>query len=317
MGEPDKNETIYYKVPTSIYRPGDKVEHDVYFYHLRNYVIFKSKSSVWSQVDAEKLINTQVDTLFIPFKSSKEHHQFLQDKLKNILSARDVPLQRKATVLYETADPILATVFTSPQSQELLSGASAYAKSCIQYLNERGALPELIKLSSDSFSEHSHALHVSAYSVALAKRLNFQDQQTIFALGMGALLHDIGKSQIDPNILNKATELNDDEWLRIRQHPELGEKIMDSRQMVPILSRRIILEHHERVNGKGYPKGIKGVHQLSRMVAIADVFTALCADKPYAKAMTPFDALKYMITTMPHEFDRQYLQTFISMLSDS
>ncbi len=309
-------QTDYYKVPISIYRPGDKVDNDVYFYHLRNYVLFKSKGTVWAQADADKLVNTQVDSLFIQFKSVKEHHIFLQDKLKNILAARDVPLQRKATVLYETADPILSTVFTSPQSQELLQGASAYAKSCIQYLNERGSLPELIKLSSDSFSEHSHALHVSAYSVALAKRLGFQEQQTLFALGMGALLHDIGKSQISPDILNKPGELNDEEWLLIRQHPDMGEKILDLRQMVPILSRRIVFEHHERVNGKGYPKGIKSVHQLSRIVAIADVFTALCAEKSYARAMSPFDALKYMITTMPHEFDRPYLQAFIAMLSE-
>jgi HD-GYP domain-containing protein (c-di-GMP phosphodiesterase class II) len=214
VGTQEKNhEEEYYKVPIVIYRPGDKVENDLYFYHLRNYVLFKSKQTVWAQADTDKLINTQVDTLYIKFRSAKDHHAFLQAKLKTILSARDVPIERKASMLYETADPILSTVFTSPQSAELLAGASNYAKSCIQYLNERGSLPELVKLSSNSLTEHSHALHVSAYSIALAKRLGFNDQQSLFALGMGALLHDIGKSQISADILNKTGELNDDEWL--------------------------------------------------------------------------------------------------------
>lgn len=306
----------YYKVPICVYKIGDKTDSDLYFYHLRNYVLFKSKGASWAQSDIDKLTNTQVDTLYVRFKSAKDHHQFLQDKLKVILNQKDVPLERKASMLFETADPILATVFTSPTSAELLSGASNYAKSCIQYLNERGSLPELIKLSSDSLTEHTHGLHVSAYSVALAKKVGFKDQQTLFALGMGALLHDIGKSQISPDVLNKETDLTDDEWLLIRQHPELGEKVLETRQIVPLLSRRIVLEHHERVNGKGYPKGIRGAHQLSRIVAIADVFNSITSEKPWAKAMPPFDALKFMIQTMRYEFDKNYLETFIAMLSE-
>jgi putative nucleotidyltransferase with HDIG domain len=307
----------FFKVPTRVFGNNEKIDADLYFYHQQQYILFKSKGTAWSPVDSQKLISTQIDTLFMKFKTHRDHHQFLQDKLKRVLERRDIPLETKAEVLAETADPILSTIFTTPQSAELITSAADYAKSCIRFLNQKGSLPELIKLSANSFSEHAHGLHVSAYSVALAKAMGFSDEKMIFGLGMGALLHDIGKSKIPADILNKAGELDEAEWQMMRQHPEFGEKIMDSRQVVPLIAKQIIVEHHERVNGKGYPKGIKNLHVFSRMVGIADCFHSLTTDRPWGKALAPFEALKYMIQIMGREFDAPLLEKFIQMLSKS
>ncbi|MDB5038694.1 MAG: hypothetical protein JWQ35_2222, partial [Bacteriovoracaceae bacterium] len=193
----------FFKLPSNLYGNNEKVESDLYFYHQQQYVLFKSKSTLWTSLDSQKLISTEIEDLFMKFKNHRDHHVFLQDKLKKCLERRDVPLERKAQMLYDTAEPILSTIFTSPSSADLILSAAEYAKSCIKFLTERGSLPELIKLSSDSLSEHSHGLHVSAYSVALAKAAGFRDEKMIFGLGMGALLHDIGKSKIPADILNK------------------------------------------------------------------------------------------------------------------
>jgi HD-GYP domain-containing protein (c-di-GMP phosphodiesterase class II) len=304
-----------YKVPLEVFHAGEKLESDLFFYHQRNYVLFKSKGQLWADEDVAKLASTEVKELFVRFRSPKDHHEFLHRKLKSIITHPGVPTERKAKVLYEISGPILTSVYSTPNSTDLMMSASNFVKSCVQYLNDRGSLPELFKLSGDSLTEHTHALHVSAYSVALAKKLGIREQTQIHALGLGAMLHDIGKSKIDAAILDKPGELNDEEWQLMRQHPEMGEQILYHRDIVPALSRRIVLEHHERVNGKGYPKGIKGIHQFSKIVAVCDTFNTLTSPRPYARAMTPFDALKFMVQHLRYEFDAQVLEAFIDMLS--
>jgi HD-GYP domain-containing protein (c-di-GMP phosphodiesterase class II) len=145
--------------------------------------------------------------------------------------------------------------------------------------------------------------------------VGFQSYDSIQALGVGALLHDIGKCKIDQKILMKPSELSDPEWQEIRKHPLYGEDILKKHDFIPALARRVVLEHHERVNGKGYPYGKKEIHAFSKITAIADVFNSLISERPYKKAMKPYEALKYMIVTMKEEFDSKFLGEFIEMLS--
>jgi HD-GYP domain-containing protein (c-di-GMP phosphodiesterase class II) len=315
VGPASKSE--FYKIPVGFFGNGEKIDADVFFYHQQQYILFKSKGGLWSPADAQKLESTHVENLFMKFNTHREHHLFIQDKLKRMLERRDITVEAKAEVLYQTAEPILSTIFTTPSSAELITSAADYTKTCIKYLNQKGSLPELVKLSMDSFSEHAHGLQVSAYSIALAKAMGFVEEKMLFGLGMGSLLHDIGKSKIPASILNKPKELDETEWALMRQHPEWGEKILDQRQLVPLIAKQVVLEHHERVNGKGYPKGLKNIHIFSKIVGIADCFHSLTSERPYAKALPPFEALKLMIQTMGREFDPLLLEKFIQMLSKS
>lgn len=306
----------YYKVPIDLYRDGEIVETDLYLYYQGQHILCKTKGVRWSAEDEERVVNFGADTFFVKFSSPEEHSQFLDEKLKSLLERPNVSLERKASVLYDVSDPILSKVYSASRDTENMKVAGNYVKNCIKYLNEKGSLTELVQLANKNLTEHTHALHVSTYSIALAKRVGAQSYEDIFALGMGALLHDIGKSKIDSKILKKAGDLDDKEWAIIRMHPEYGAEILDGRPEVPKLARRIVLEHHERVNGKGYPKGIKGIHQFSKIVGIADCFNALTSATEYSQAKTPYDALKYMIQHMSLEYDKNLLGAFIEMLSD-
>lgn len=305
----------FYKVPLELFRKGDKLESDLYMYYQGNHIIFRSKGNIWTPDDTRNLSNFGVSEVYVKFDSPKQHHQFLNSRLTLLVDARDVPVKEKAQALYEVSDPLLSQIYVSPKSGEQIEGAFKYVKNCIKFLNDKGALPELIELSSKHFSEHVHGLHVSAYSIALAKIAGFQSYDSIQALGVGALLHDIGKCKIDSKILTKPAELSDPEWQEIRKHPIYGDEILKKHEFVPALSRRVVLEHHERINGKGYPHGKKDLHVFSKIVAIADVFNSLISERPYKRAMKPYEALKYMITTMKEEFDGKFLADFIELLS--
>lgn len=305
----------FYKVPLELFRKGDKLDADLYMYYQGNHIIFRSKGNVWTVDDTRNLSNFGVSEVYVKFESPKQHHQFLNSRLTLMVEARDVSVKEKAQALYEVSDPLLSQIYVNPKSAEQIEGAFKYVKNCIKFLNDRGSLPELIELSSKSFSEHVHGLHVSAYSIALAKVVGFQSYDSIQALGVGALLHDIGKCKIDQKILMKPSELSDPEWQEIRKHPLYGEDILKKHDFIPALARRVVLEHHERVNGKGYPYGKKEIHAFSKITAIADVFNSLISERPYKKAMKPYEALKYMIVTMKEEFDSKFLGEFIEMLS--
>lgn len=306
----------YYKVPLDLYNTGDILETNLYLYYQRQYILLKTKGTKWSKQDADRLQTFGAETFYVKFPSSETYHQFLDDKLKSVLENPSVETGKKAQALYEVADPVLAEIYSTPDSAEQIKSAGSYVKNCIKFLNEKKSVPELVQLSSKSLTEHTHALHVSAYSIALAKRIGIQSYDEIFGLGMGALLHDIGKAKIDEKILQKPDELDDREWQLVRQHPNMGYDILKNRQEVPQAAKRVVLEHHERVDGKGYPRGIKDLHVFSKIVSIADVFNAITSNTPYNQAKRPYEALKMMLETMTKEFDSKLMTEFIKMLSE-
>ncbi|HJY27182.1 MAG TPA: HD-GYP domain-containing protein, partial [Pyrinomonadaceae bacterium] len=136
-----------------------------------------------------------------------------------------------------------------------------------------------------------HSERVSRFSMAIAQRLGLSDEETE-KIRISALLHDVGKIAIDDNILKKPAALTDEEYEIMKQHPQKGYKIM---AQIPAMKEFLpgMYMHHEMVNGKGYPQGLKGdeIPLMGKIVAVADTFDAMTTDRPYQKAMKFEDAL--------------------------
>jgi HD-GYP domain-containing protein (c-di-GMP phosphodiesterase class II) len=136
------------------------------------------------------------------------------------------------------------------------------------------------------------------------------------ALGVGLLLHDIGKLAIPPEILRKTSALNDDEWKAMREHPLTGVEML-KRDGISALSRAVVRSHHERWNGSGYPDGRAGedIHQFARIAAVADVFDALTSDRYYRKAMPVAEACAFIERRTGTEFDAEVVDIFKSFVA--
>jgi HD-GYP domain-containing protein (c-di-GMP phosphodiesterase class II) len=136
-----------------------------------------------------------------------------------------------------------------------------------------------------------HSERVSRFSMAIAQRLDLSDEE-IEKIRISALLHDVGKIAIDDNILKKPAALTDEEYEIMKKHPQKGYKIMSQ---IPAMKEFLpgMYMHHEMVNGKGYPQGLKGdeIPLMGKIVAVADTFDAMTTDRPYQKAMQFDDAL--------------------------
>jgi HD-GYP domain-containing protein (c-di-GMP phosphodiesterase class II) len=135
-------------------------------------------------------------------------------------------------------------------------------------------------------------------------------------LGVGLLVHDIGKLAVPPEILNKPGPLTDEEWTAMRAHPLEGVRILQHASISP-LSRAVVRSHHELWNGSGYPAGLTGpkIHQFARVAAVADVFDALTSDRHYRKAWPVHKAWTFIVDGSGTRFDPDVVSVFKSFVA--
>lgn len=158
-----------------------------------------------------------------------------------------------------------------------------------------------------------HSARVQGYAVALAEELGFEGDR-LANLARGALLHDIGKIGVSDQILLKKGKLNQKEWVQIKKHPLIGYEIVKG---VSFLggATALIISHHERFDGNGYPSGLKGdnVPLEARLFAVIDTYDAMTSDRPYRKAMTSEIAKEEIIRCSGSQFDPGIVEVFLQI----
>lgn len=160
-----------------------------------------------------------------------------------------------------------------------------------------------------------HSLNVCVLSLTFGRSLNIAKDQLI-ELGLGALLHDIGKMRVPLKVLNKPGKLTSDEFEIMKSHPGMGyELIRNDKNLSPEVLA-IVRHHHERLNGQGYPDQLVGqdISYFTKIVSITDVYDAITSDRVYHDGMTPHVAMQRLYEWMPDNFDQELMQQFIRTL---
>lgn len=169
-----------------------------------------------------------------------------------------------------------------------------------------------------SFDDYTfgHSVNVCILSIMTAITLGYNELK-LKELGIGALLHDVGKINVDKEILNKPGELSPKEFDLVRRHSEHGYTILRTYEEVPLLSAHISFQHHERWDGNGYPRGLAGeeIHEYARIVAVADVYDALLADRPYRASYSINQAVTIISRMANSFFDPRILAALISNIA--
>jgi len=161
---------------------------------------------------------------------------------------------------------------------------------------------------------YGHSRRVNTYAVALAEAIGLSPDE-VSKVSTAALLHDIGKIGIPDKVLNKKGGLNEEDWRAVKAHPRLGANIISNiPNLVPCVS--IILHHHERWDGGGYPEGLKGeeIPIEARILAIADSFEAMTSARPYRPALPFEQVIKELRQGDGHQFDPQLVEVFIGII---
>lgn len=182
-------------------------------------------------------------------------------------------------------------------------------------LNNRHTQVTLIDIKNMDNYTYSHCVNVAAISLVLGISLNLNTEK-LKNLCTGALIHDIGKVFIPPKILQKKGKLTLDEFSVIKKHSKLGFDFTQKLESFNSAAQLIILQHHERFDGLGYPNKLKGseINYLSRIVSIADVYDALTSDRPYKRAFCPNDAVEYIMCNAGTLFDFDIVNVFSKII---
>lgn len=162
----------------------------------------------------------------------------------------------------------------------------------------------------------AHSVNVCTLSLVLGISLYF-DYDQLYELGVGAMLHDIGKTLVPAAVLQKEAKLTAQEWLAVKGHPALGFDILRQSFDISLLSAHIAFQHHERNDGSGYPRGLKAddILAIAKITAIADVFDAITHDRVYRPRLPLHEAYNVMLQAMEAQLERLYVRRFLDRVA--
>ncbi|HHW22591.1 MAG TPA: HD-GYP domain-containing protein [Clostridiaceae bacterium] len=161
----------------------------------------------------------------------------------------------------------------------------------------------------------AHCVNVCIMAIALATKLSLPVSK-VKNIAMGAMLHDIGKAFLPPELLNKTEPLTEAEMIEMRKHPVLGYNLIKDNDETPATTKVAVLMHHEHVNGSGYPMHLTGdkIHYSARILTVCDEFDTAINDRKNNRVLRTTDAVEYLIGASGHVFDKAIVDEFIKMI---
>jgi putative nucleotidyltransferase with HDIG domain len=205
---------------------------------------------------------------------------------------------------------------------EARMGRTVDAEGCLPLVEEiarsvrrnAGALVSLARLKTKDDYSYMHSVAVCALMVSLARRLGL-DEDGCRAAGAAGLMHDIGKALMPLEVLNKPGRLTADEFTVMRSHPERGHALLQEGRGATPETLDVVLHHHERMDGGGYPHKLQGpaISDLARMGAICDVYDAITSNRPYKAGWDPAESVARMASWKGH-FDEASFAAFVQSL---
>ncbi|WP_404453951.1 HD-GYP domain-containing protein [Virgibacillus necropolis] len=180
-----------------------------------------------------------------------------------------------------------------------------------EIMNKKDALSLLADVFVTDDYIFQHSLNVTIYSLAIGMELNLTKDKLV-EIGVGSMLHDIGKIFIDPEILKKPTKLSSIEYEMIKCHTQYGYDFLRKQGGIPLMVAHCAFQHHERLDGSGYPRGIDGdqIHLYAKIIAVADVFDAVTSNRSYRDAMLPHEGLEILYAGAVNLFDKDIVEAF-------
>ncbi|MFC1574148.1 HD-GYP domain-containing protein [Candidatus Latescibacterota bacterium] len=294
---------------------------DIFIKLKGNIVLYHSGGDNFTSEVRKKLIENKVGVVYIPERDKGEYNNYLVDNLSILTRDNSVSMEDKTKILHYSVKTVAHQFFNKPDIQTIPFFKNTVSKMTDLILLDDEVLYNLVRMASNSHETYIHSINVGVFGTGLAKFILGNDSKhDIKKISEGLFFHDIGKTFIPPEIINKNAPLNHNEWNLVKQHPLEGYKILNHLNTTDAEIKIIVMQHHERNSGKGYPMGLKGdqIHLYSKICSIADSFEALTSSRPYRnKLESSFNALLILKNEMMKEIDPDIFQQFVKLFSES
>ncbi len=293
---------------------------DLYIKKGDRYFLYRGSSSSVSfkLADAERLLSAGATHLWIKFS---EDDGAAQGRLVSLLSLPDeqLPPPAKAQLWYGSAMATARRSIQGNSSGTTMADVRGLIDLTVDYLaRSEAALSAILSVTAHDYTIHSHAVNVAIYSLGLGKSFGITSDPDLRNLGLAAFLHDVGKARIPKQVLHKPGPLSQEEWKLMRQHPSWGHEILSATPDLPGEVLTAVVQHHERLDGSGYPSGISGgdMHPFATIVSLVDSFDAMTSLRPYAQPRSPYKALSILKQDMGIKFDPKLFTSLVLVLGD-
>ncbi|MDD3718623.1 MAG: HD domain-containing protein [Actinomycetota bacterium] len=265
--------------------------------------VFLPAAEAGCLLPADLLYEHGVDTVFLLPLRSKE-------KLSGVFTLF-YPCREPSELEVEEIEVVKAI---TAQASMAIENAALYEDIEKSYFSTVRALAKAIEVK-DPYT-HGHSERVTEYALMIADAMRLEERERQ-KLKYAATLHDIGKIGIAGRVLNKAGGLTSEEYTHVKTHPVLGESIVEPVEFLQG-PRPIILHHHERYDGTGYPQGLKGeaIPLCARILSVADAFEAMRSDRPYRRALNLPDAVEELRRNSGSQFDPRVVEVFLDIIDD-
>ncbi len=298
--------------------PGLPLHFDIYFpkfdrssQSLRLHRIF-SKGGVYSQSNHEILMKQDVRIVYVKEEDEEQFASDSLEKIKEIVLSSSVPSIDKAKVIYSHAEYLVEKSYTHPSSFfSLAQSFDLIEAAAIFYSIDEISADELVSIFSKDYYTFTHSVQVCLLGMAFCAYLGWTKKESA-DYGVGALFHDVGKNRIDDRILLKPSRLEPEEFEQLKKHPILGYKQLKVSKRMSDDQLSVVLQHHEDMDGKGYPAGLKGdeIHRYARVARVIDCYDALSSKRSYKNALPRPKAILTMNEEMSGCFDPRMLESF-------
>ncbi len=279
------------------------------------YILYCRGDTVFENSKREMLLEKNISRLFINKDDQQKYYEYLENNFQNIISDTRLSPDERTKIVHSAATNLVKDLFNDPRSGNV-KRTKKFAYNMVDYvLKDSHAAHSLLKIAIHEYYTYTHSVNVAAVGTLFAKNIGVQDDD-LKGFCSGILLHDVGKTKISTDILNKKGKLTKEEFEEIKRHPELGIEVLDEADTEFKEERIITLQHHENYDGTGYPYGLKKdeIHICGKISRIIDVYDALTTKRSYADAVRPFAALVEMKENMSNCFDKELFIEFVRFL---
>jgi len=240
-------------------------------------------------------------------------------ELREAIRDKTLPPQKKSKLVYRHSLQLMERLFEDPKTENIRAAKKGIAEIVDLVISDDATSDQLLKITSYDFYTYTHSVNVGVLSILLSKALfKGSDAHDMHELGAGFFLHDIGKVRVDPAIINKPGKLTGEEMMKMRTHPYQGYKILSEADQLTEECKVIVMQHHEREDGTGYPRRLKGdeIHTYGRIGCIADVYDAITAERSYKLKIDTFHALKIMKEQLLNHFHPDIFERFVLLFAE-
>lgn len=303
----------YIPIPVEMLKPAQVVGVSLYRKNesSHQFQLYRSKHLPLVDRDLQQLLKYNVTTLFVQAGEHAEYQKYLRDNLETILDDESSPIQDRFASFNEVVRDLLSQAFENGKTEQVVACSSKMARHSVDLIcRDDLVASDLLGMMYHDYHTFTHSANVSYFCVLLARELGISNETILHEIAAGALLHDIGKLDTLEQILTKPGKLTDAEYDLIKRHPTTGFLKLCRREDLSIGQLMMVYQHHERVDGKGYPVGIgtSEIHDWAKLCAVADVFNALTSHRPYRLGMSIDQALEVMDRDSGYAFDEEMLQ---------